>query len=442
MLNSRTFITALIALVALGAVLFWPTYLRRTEAAARAASLPTMAPVRDDYSGRDGNVAFWEGMVHKHIFDDMVSPRQLSAQYLQRYRERGDIDDVFRAEHAAELSLKAQPRGNIGAELELASDYLTLHQFYKSIAMTKRVEALDRGDFLMYPREASLDMEIGDYAGAAKRLDQVPLKNRDDSWRVVESRYLELTGHLSDARDLLAVAAANANAQYDASAQSRAWYYFREGEMAFEAGDNDGAIAFEKQSLSIFPTYADANRLLAKYECAGHHWQECLDAAIASANVIPYPETLGYEVDAYRGLGRTKDAAITDDLIVTEERIGNAQRISDRLLAIYYSDHHLRPGDAYAIAKRELAVRQDIFTWDTLAWAAAMDGKWDEARSDEAKAMKYGTQISLLYYHAGAIAQHFGDNATAKTDYQQALALNPQFHPFFADDARAQLAKL
>jgi tetratricopeptide (TPR) repeat protein len=212
--------------------------------------------------------------------------------------------------------------------------------------------------------------------------------------------------------------------------------------MAFEAGDNDGAIASEKQSLSIFPTYADANRLLAKYECAGHHWQECLDAAIASANVIPYPETLGYEVDAYRGLGRTKDAAITDDLIVTEERIGNAQRISDRLLAIYYSDHHLRPGDAYAIAKRELAVRQDIFTWDTLAWAAAMDGKWDEARSDEAKAMKYGTQISLLYYHAGAIAQHFGDNATAKTCYQQALALNPQFHPFFADDARAQLAKL
>jgi tetratricopeptide (TPR) repeat protein len=381
-------------------------------------------------------------MVNKHIYDDMLSPRQLSAQYLQRYRERGDIEDVFRAEHAAELSLKAQPRGNIGAELELASDYLTLHQFHKSIAMTRRVEALDPGDVLMYPREASLDMEIGDYAGAEKRLEKVPLKGRDDSWRVVESRYLELTGHLSDARDLLAVAAANANAQFDAPAQSRAWYYFREGEMAFEAGDNEQAITFEKQSLSVFPTYADANRLLAKFECAQHQWQPCLDAATASANVIPYPETLGYEVDALRGLGRTKEAAATDDLIVTEERIGNAQRISDRLLAIYYSDHRLHADDAYRIAKRELAVRQDIFTWDTLAWAAAMDDKWDEARTDEAKATKYGTQISLLYYHAGAIAQHFGDTATAKADYQQALALNPQFHPFYADDARAQLAKL
>ena len=27
-------------------------------------------------------------------------------------------------------------------------------------------------------------------------------------------------------------------------------------------------------------------------------------------------------------------------------------------------------------------------------------------------------------------------------DFQRALALNPQFHPTFADDARAQLAKL
>ena len=404
--------------------------------------MPSMAPVTADYLQRDKTITFWEGMVRKHIFEDMLSPRQLAGQYLQRYRERGDIDDVFRAEHAATASLAAQPHGNVGAELELASEYLTLHQFHKSIAMTKAVEKLDPTNVLMYPREASLDMEIGDYAAAERRLDEVPMKSRDDSWRVVQSRYLELTGHLSDARDLLATAAANANAMYDGSAQSRAWYFFREGEMAFEAGDNDQAIAFEKQSLTMFPTYADANRLLAKFSCAQHAWQECLDAATASANVVPYPETLGYEVDAYRGLGRAKDAAITNDLIVTEERIGNAQRISDRLLAIYYSDHHLRSDDAYRIAKRELAARQDIFTWDTLAWAAAMDNKWDEARVDEAKATRYGTQISLLYYHAAAIAQHFGDTKTAKADYQEALALNPQFHPFYADDARAQLARL
>jgi hypothetical protein len=91
--------------------------------------------------------------------------------------------------------------------------------------------------------------------------------------------------------------------------------------------------------------------------------------------VIPYPETLGYEADAERALGDTAGAMQTEDLIRTVERIGNTQRISDRLLAIYYSEHRRYPHDAYAIAKRELATRDDILTEDTLAWAAAMDGR-------------------------------------------------------------------
>ena len=438
--TNRT-IAIVIAAVALVAIAFWPAYLRRTEDAVRASSLPTMAPVTADYLMRDKTIAFWEGMVHKHIYEDMMSPRKLSEEYLQRYRERVDIDDVFRSQRAALLSLKAQPRGNIGALLELASVDLTLHKFHQSLALTKAVEGINPDD-RMFAREASLDMEIGDYANARERLDDVPLKDRDDSWRVVQSRYLELTGHLADARDLLAKASADQNAQFDAPAEQRAWYFFREGEMAFEAGDDASAIALEKQSLDVFPSFAEANRLLAKFECAQHAWQACLDAATAAANVVPYPETLGYEVDALRALGRTNEAAITDDLIVTEEKIGNAQRISDRLLAIYYSDHRLHADDAYAIAKRELAVRDDIFTEDTLAWAAAMDGKWAEARTREAKALRFDTENSLLQYHAGAIAQHFGDAAEAKRRYERALALNPQFHPFYADDARAQLAKL
>ena len=55
----------------------------------------------------------------------------------------------------------------------------------------------------MYPREASLDMEVGDYARAERLLAAVPEKDRDDGWRVVDSRYLELTGHLAAARSLL-----------------------------------------------------------------------------------------------------------------------------------------------------------------------------------------------------------------------------------------------
>jgi tetratricopeptide (TPR) repeat protein len=431
-----------IVLCAIVAVAAWPRYMAHSTNVAAASALPTMAPVVADYQNRDKLVAFWEKAENEHHPGDMISPDHLAEQYLQRYRERMDIDDVLRAERAAKQSLVAQPYGNMAGELELASIELTLHRFHDAIAITNHVESYDRGDTSMYGRDASLAMEVGNYARAERMLAAVPEKNRDDGWHVIDSRYLELTGHLAEARAELAVAAAYQNSNFDAPAQQRAWYFFRQGEMAFEAGDNDTALADEREAITVFPNYADALRTLARIECARHDWQQCLTDAVASSNIVPYPETLGYKADAQRALGDTAGAEQTADLIHTVGALGDQQHITDRLLAIYYADHHLYPEAAYAIAKNELKSRDDIFTEDTLAWAAAMDARWTEARTHIANAMRYGTQNSLLEYHAGVIAEHFGDASAAKADFQRALALNPQFHPAFADDARAQLAKL
>jgi tetratricopeptide (TPR) repeat protein len=434
------FVAATIVLGAVVALATWPRYVARSTGIAAAAALPTMAPVVADYQNRDRLVAFWEKAENEHHRGDMISPDHLAEQYLQRYRERMDIDDVLRAERAAKQSLIAQPHGNMAGELELASVDLTLHRFHDAIAITKHVESYDPGDVAMYTREASLDMEVGDYAQAERLLGAVPEKNRDDGWRVVESRYLELTGHLAEARSLLATASAYQNASFDAPAQQRAWYFFRQGEMAFEAGDNDAALGDEREAVAIFPNYADALRTLARIECARHDWQQCLTDAVASSNIVPYPETLGYKADAQRALGDAAGAGQTSDLIHAIGALGDRQHITDRLLAIYYADHHLYPDTAYAIARNELEARDDIFTEDALAWAAAMDDRWTEARTRMGGVLRYGTQNSLIEYHAGVIAVHFGDGSTAKAHFQRALALNPSFHPAFADDARARLS--
>jgi tetratricopeptide (TPR) repeat protein len=431
-----------VALVAIAAVAAWPRFAESSAEHARADALPTMAPVTPDYLRRDTLIAFWERATNERHRGDMISPRMLAEQYLQRYRERYDVDDVFRAERAAEASLTAQPRGNLPAELQLASIELTLHRFYAALDTTKAVEAWDAGDWSMNAREASLDLEIGDYATAARKLAAVPERDRDDAWSVVDSRLLELTGHLAEARELLAVASAYQNSNFDAPAQQRAWYFFRQGEMAFEAGDNDAALGFERQALTVFPSEADAGRALARIECSLHQWSACMRDAAASAAIVPYPETLGYEADAQRALGQSDDAHRTDDLIVAVERLGDAQHITDRLTAIYYAEHGLHLADAYAIARNELRARDDVFTEDTLAWAAAMDGRWDEARRAVARAARWHTQNSLIDYHAGVIAEHFGRRDAAKDDFARALDLNPSFHPFYADDARKRLASL
>ena len=124
------------------------------------------------------------------------------------------------------------------------------------------------------------------------------------------------------------------------------------------------------------------------------------------------------------------------------QRIAAAQRVNDRLTALYEADHGLRPNEAYVIARRELRTRDDVYTEDTLAWAAARAGRWDAARAASRKALRYGTESAPMHYHAGVIAAHDGDTAEARRRFERALALDPQFAPAQADDARARLAAL
>ena len=100
------------------------------------------------------------------------------------------------------------------------------------------------------------------------------------------------------------------------------------------------------------------------------------------------------------------------------------------------------PDETIAIARRDVAARDDVFAEDTLAWALARDGRWDDARSAARKAVRRNTQDARLQYHAGVIAMETGDRADAVRRLQLALALNPQFHPDGAADARARLERL
>jgi Flp pilus assembly protein TadD len=58
------------------------------------------------------------------------------------------------------------------------------------------------------------------------------------------------------------------------------------------------------------------------------------------------------------------------------------------------------------------------------------------------KASRYDTQDSRLQYHVGVIALHNGHKQEAASRLRHALALNPQFHPVYADDARRLLAQI
>jgi predicted Zn-dependent protease len=411
----------------------------RASAAAQAAPL---VPAPHDYLDRDRLIAFYERIVARDS-DDQITLRMLAAQYLARFRERGDLGDVARAQAAAQRSLALQPSGNDSADMTLSSALLAYHEFPRALHYARAAEAAVPSNDAAQAQVSSLLMELGRYREAGVRLTRTGSADADPSSLAVRARYFELTGRLSLARNLIDDATGSLDRLIAGPAYARSWYHVRAAQLAFEAGDDDTVRDQLQRALELFPDNAAALMLKAQWERAHHWWVASLSDATRSAELYPLPQTLGYEADAQRALGDVRAAEQTDALIDAERRLYNVQGVNDRLLAMYYAQRQTHLAVALRMARADLVRRgNEIYADDTMAWVLAAAGRWPQARTYAVRAVRLETEDPTLQYHAGAIAMETGHADEARARLSRALALNPNFDAFYADDARRRLAAL
>src|SRR5579863_5034365 len=184
-MSGRAAILALAAGIAVGAA--WP----RFAAQHAQASAASPAPVWDDYRRRNETVAFFEAQVRRDS-EDQITRRMLGAEYLQRFREEGDLNDVTRALAVATRSLQLQPQGNVAALSVIASGDLALHRFNGALATERAaVEAMPSDDNSR-AQTASILMEMGRYDEAARILRNPSQRDPNPTWMSIRARYDEL----------------------------------------------------------------------------------------------------------------------------------------------------------------------------------------------------------------------------------------------------------
>lgn len=395
-----------------------------------------------DYLQRDRFIAFDEAQVRRDP-SDQITRRMLGSEYLQRFRETGDLNDVTRAHAMAARSLSLQPQGNAQALGVIASSDIVFHHFPAALAVERSSLEGDPSNDDARAQSASILMELGRYEEAEHILNRPSDPEVDQTWMSIRARYDEVTGNLAGARVVMAEATQQVDRMISISAYTRSWYHLRDAQLAFEAGDAQTAASEYDESLRIYPDNAMALLYQAKLYRAHHDWQRALAAATRSAELYPLPQALGYEADAQRALGDGDGASRTDALIAAEQRLFNVQGINDRLLAMYYAEHREHLNDALAAARSDIGKRGDeIYADDTMAWVLATMGRWKEARVYAVRAARYDTADPELQYHCGVIAWHTGRFGEARRRLSGALAVDPQFHPVYADDARRILVAI
>ncbi|MBW4556607.1 MAG: tetratricopeptide repeat protein [Trichormus sp. ATA11-4-KO1] len=391
-----------------------------------------------DYLERSHIISVYEEKVAQSP-DSSIFLRLLADQYLRRFREVGDIEDVLRAEQAARSSLALQPHHNQVSSMLLASALLSQHKFRQALDVLNN-SSVDNASTVSL--KASIQMELGDYEATHQLLQNLTDQTSNTGHNAVVARYLELTGNLTSARQLLDEAMQEMDSFYTNPAETRAWFHVRAGDLALASGNFVLSEQRYQEALDLFPRHIAAFTGLARLYASEHRWQDALNAANQGIELMPLVETLGYKADAQLALGDQAGAAATEDLIGVVADLSKVKGIYDRALAIYYTEHGIHLPEALQIARSEVVVRDDIYAEDTLAWAAAANGQWQEAQQAAQRATRYGTEDALLQFHAGMIALHLGNREEAIKRLTQAVSLNPHFHHKYADEAHQVLANL
>jgi tetratricopeptide (TPR) repeat protein len=221
-----------------------------------------------------------------------------------------------------------------------------------------------------------------------------------------------------------------------------AWCRWQLGDTAFNIGAYETAEKHYRESLVTFPDYYRALGGLARVRAARGALDEAIELYQRAIKIVPEPIFIAALGDLQKLAGRTPEAAAQYALVAQMAQLSaTGGALHDRQLALFYADHDLKTAEAYQIAQREYAARQDIYGADALAWTALKAGKLAEAQQAIKEALRLGTQDAKLFYHAGMIARAAGDKAAARAHLQRAVQLNPQFDPLQAPLAQQALAE-
>jgi tetratricopeptide (TPR) repeat protein len=376
----------------------------------------------------------------------------LGAAFLQKGRETGDADYYERAKVALNesLDLRSGDPDAADAMTNMAVACMSEHRFADALGWAQKALALGSGDPSPWAIAGDALADMGNYSDAAEAYAklQSSFVSKQEQFGLSyerDSRMSSLRMVTGDARGAIQLMrnAIRVAVETDMPAENIAWSEYQLGEELFQIGNYSAARQAYADSLEQYPTYYRALGGLAKVSAAQGKLDDAVGYYKKALGVVPFPEYAAALGDVYEKLGQPKEAKKQYDLV---EFIGYLnkvnQQIHNRDLALFYADHNMKLDESLVLARKELEVRRDIYTWDVLAWSLFKNGKFSEAADAISHALQHGTVDAQLLFHAGMIHARLGEWELARKFLNRAIDVSPQFHVLNAAVARGTLASI
>lgn len=363
----------------------------------------------------------------------------LAQSYLKMAQTTGDGSWYLLAEQTAQQSLANLPFYNEGAIAVLARVAEARHDFQTALGFAAQVPESDQALSV----RVTANLAIGQLKAASQAADQ--LVNDQPTIGSYTLRAMVNTAQGKDAKalqDFQAAIAMEEAGETQSSARTRTLL----GRFYYERGQLEQAAALYQEALRIVPQYPQAQLNLAQlairqgqYATANRYYEQVASTANGTTGFEPLILRGKARLQALQGnstaatqLQAKAEALLRQTVTGDNDRsLGHRRDLASILL------ERGQPQDiaeALTLMRAEVNIRQDADTLDTLAWALAQSGRWQEAQTTLEKAIQLGTRDASIWQRAATIAQALGNREQANTYLQKAKAIDPQF------DDRAQQA--
>jgi len=362
----------------------------------------------------------------------------LAATYVQKMRETTDPSYLTRASKLIDGVLATD--GSNYEALRLRNEIgLENHDFRKVAEASRKLTQLAPDDPWNWGTLGDALMELGEYNEAAEAYQKMVTLRPDLSSYNRAAWYRYVAGDRKGAIEIMRMAIRAGST----SKEHMAWCLVELGNLHLRGNETKEALEAFAAALKYQPNYHSAYGGTGKALAAAGDAKSAIEAYKKAQSIVPMPEYAGALDELYRREGNRAEADKQLAMVDVLDKMGQAAKEScNRTIALIYADKNHRVERALELAKAEIALRQDIFTWDALAWALYKNRQYDEAWKAIEKAMAMGTPEAQFHYHAGMIAAARGEKAAAAKHLEKALELNPAFDTAQAAAAREKLAEV
>lgn len=344
---------------------------------------------------------------------------ELGWLFVAKGRADGDPGSYKLAERCA-LAMENEEPDSIGAAALRGFVLQQFHRFKEAEAAAHKLVA-DRGlaaDFGLLSDALMEQGRLDDAAEACQKM--LDLKPGAESYvRAAHIRWLG--GDLDGARELMGK---SLELLRPSDGYSFAWIATGIALYELQVGDFGAARGHAEAALTAMPGNPAAHFALGRILSAVGDEEDAIGHFRIAAKTSPLPDHLWTLAEHLRA---RKLNAEGDEVEETLHR--TARRIDIRSYALYLATKRQQPALALQLAHEEMESRQDIFTWDALAWSQFAADDVAAARESMAHALAEGTQDGRLFLHASLIADAAGEADEARDFAEKALALKQMLLP-------------